>query len=87
VAILRNKTELAAIKAMLQRRQANILPITEPISRQAISLMEAPTLSHGLHMGDALIAATALEHRMPVLTGNVKHFVAVPGLLVEGFSI
>jgi predicted nucleic acid-binding protein len=34
---------------------------------------------------DALIAATALEHQMPVLTANVKHFCAVQGLTVEAF--
>jgi predicted nucleic acid-binding protein len=37
-------------------------------------------------MADALIAATALEHGLPVLTGNVKHFAAVPGVLIEGFA-
>jgi len=35
---------------------------------------------------DALIAATALEHGLPVLAGNVKHFAAVPSVLIEGFS-
>jgi predicted nucleic acid-binding protein len=52
--------------------------------------MEAVTLSHGLQMvdaGDALIAATALKHGLPVLTGNVKHFSAIPGLLIEGFVV
>lgn len=72
---------------MFERRQAVILPVTEAITRQAVSLMESLTLSHGLQMGDALIAATALVQQVPVLTGNVKHFAAVPGLLIEGFSI
>ena len=84
---MRNKVELAAVKKMLERRNAAVLPITEGITLQAISLMESLTLSHGLQMGDALIAATALEHRLPVLTGNVKHFTAVPGMLIEGFSV
>jgi predicted nucleic acid-binding protein len=48
--------------------------------------MESLTLSHGLQMGDALIAATALEHGLPVLTANVKHFGAVAGLTVEAFA-
>lgn len=47
--------------------------------------MEAITLSHGLQMGDALIAATALDHGLTVLTANVKHFGAVQGLTVEAF--
>jgi predicted nucleic acid-binding protein len=47
--------------------------------------MESLTLSHGLQMGDALIAATAIEHQLPVLTANVKHFGAVSGLAIEAF--
>jgi predicted nucleic acid-binding protein len=85
---MRNKAELVAVQKMLQRRQAALLPITEAITRRATELMEAMTLSHGLQMGDALIAATAFEHQSPLLTGNVKkHFAAMPGLLIEGFVI
>jgi predicted nucleic acid-binding protein len=82
---IRNKAELVAVQKMLQQRKANVLPITEDITRRATELMEAMTLSHGLQMGDALIAATALEHGLPVLTGNVKHFASIPGLIIEGF--
>jgi predicted nucleic acid-binding protein len=82
---MRNKAELVAVQKMLQRRQTLTLPITEAITRHATELMEALTLSHRLQMGDALIAATALKHGMPVLTGNVKHFAAVPALQFEGF--
>ncbi|MCE2917827.1 MAG: type II toxin-antitoxin system VapC family toxin [Rubrivivax sp.] len=83
---MRNKAELIAVQKMLERRQATMLPLTEAITKRATELMEALTLSHGLQMGDALIAATALEHGLPVLTGNVKHFAAVPGALIEAFS-
>ncbi|MCE2946722.1 MAG: type II toxin-antitoxin system VapC family toxin [bacterium] len=82
---MRNKAELLALKKMLEKRSATLLPITEAITQRAIELMETITLSHGLQMGDGLIAATALEHGIPVLTGNVKHFVTVPGLRVEAF--
>jgi predicted nucleic acid-binding protein len=84
---MRNKAELAAVKKMLEQRGAKMLLITEAITQRAISLMESLALSHGLQMGDALIAATALEHLLPVLTGNVKHFGAVAGLRVEAFSL
>ena len=47
--------------------------------------MESLTLSHGLQMGDALIAATALEQWLTLLTGNVKYFRAVGGLQLEAF--
>jgi predicted nucleic acid-binding protein len=84
---MRNKAELVAVQKMLCKRQAVVLPITESITQQAITLMESLTLSHGLQMGDALIASTALTHQLPVLTANIKHFAVIPGLLVEPFSI
>ena len=82
---MRNQAELAAVKKMLERRAATLLPVSEAITLRAIALMESHTLSHGLQMGDALIAATALDHGLPVLTANVKHFSAVEGLKVEAF--
>jgi predicted nucleic acid-binding protein len=82
---LRNKAELAAVQKMMLKRQATMLPLTEAITRRAVELMESLTLSHGVQMGDALIAATALEHGLPVLTANIKHFGAVEGLQVEAF--
>ena len=84
---MRNKAELAAVKKMLERRSAILLPLTEAITQRATALMESLTLSHGLQMGDALIAATALDHQLPLLTGNVKHFGCVEHLLIEGFAI
>ena len=82
---MRNKAELLAVKKMLDKRGAKLLPITEAITQRATELMELLTLSHGLQMGDALIAATAIESQLPVLTANVKHFSAVAGLRVEAF--
>ena len=80
---MRNKAELVAVKKMLDKRSAKLLPVTEAVTLRAIALMESLTLSHGLQMGDALVAATALDHGLPVLTANVKHFSAVQGLQVE----
>ena len=83
---MRNKAEPVAVKKMLTYRGATLLAVSEGITQRAIELMEAITLSHGLQMGDALIAATALDHGLPVLTANVKHFGAVQGLKVEAFN-
>ena len=66
-------------------RGALIVPLTEVTTQQAMKLMESLTLSHGLQMGDALIAASALEHKLTLLTGNVKHFRAVSGLQLKAF--
>jgi predicted nucleic acid-binding protein len=45
--------------------------------------MEAFSLSHGLQIPDALIAATALEHGLPLNTKNVRHFQMTPGLIIH----
>ena len=82
---MRNKAELVAVKKMLQHRAATLLPVSDTITRRAIELMESLALNHGLQMGDALIAATAIEHQLPVLTANVKHLGAVMELKVEAF--
>ena len=84
---MRNKAEISALKDMLLLRNAAILPISEAISRRAGDLMESLTLSHGLQTGDALIAATALEHQLPLLTGNLKRFAAVAQLRIEPFAV
>jgi predicted nucleic acid-binding protein len=84
---IRNKDELQALKKMLALRQAEILPLTPEITTCAGALLEALTLSHGLGMGDALIAATALEHAYSVLTANTKHFRAIDALHLEEFVI
>jgi hypothetical protein len=83
---MRSKAELAAVKSMLERRNAAILPLTEAITHDAIVLMEALALSHGLQMADALIASTARLHGLRLLTGNVKHFAPVNDLTVEAFA-
>ena len=84
---LRSKAEMNALQQSLAMRHTQRLPITPAISERATSLMEGMVLSDGLQMGDALIAATALEHQLPLLTGNVKHFSAIANLRVERFDI
>jgi predicted nucleic acid-binding protein len=37
----------------------------------------------GLQIADALIAATALERKLPLMTRNLRHFERVPGLALH----
>jgi predicted nucleic acid-binding protein len=74
---MRNRAELLAVQKSLALRQAERLPLTPVITERAIVLMEKLVLSHGLQLGDALIAATGLEHQLTLLTANAKHFGAV----------
>lgn len=74
----RNNREL-----MLWKKVSNRLilePITEEISLRARHLMELYSLSHGLQMGDALIAATVLTYDHILFTANRKHYYYIPGI-------
>lgn len=82
----RSKAEMGAVQKSFEMRKAQRLPLTPAITDRAVALMEALTLSDGLQLGDALIAATALEHNLPLLTGNVKHFAAIERLKIERFE-
>ncbi len=82
----RSKKELVRIKKGLIMSQAHILPVTPSITERAMALVDSHALSHGLQLGDALIAATALEHGLTLLTGNKKHFAKLPGLSLEVFK-
>ncbi len=50
------------------------LHITDVIGDLAGALLRRYAKSHGLHLGDALIGATALHHGIPIFTMNRKHF-------------
>ena len=77
---------MLAVRKSLEMRGARRLPITPVITDRATELMEAFALSHGMQLGDAFIAATAIEHGLTVLTGNVRHFSPVAGLQIERFD-
>ncbi len=57
-----------------------LLPITPKISGRAIELIDRYSNSHGLLLGDALIAATALENDLTVVTYNIDDFKFIDGL-------
>ena len=76
----RNKVELSETKRFLQ--PARILPLNSNVSRAAYNFMESFTLSHGLMIPDALIAATASENDLALFTKNTRHFQMIPGLKV-----
>lgn len=50
-------------------------------------LVKADLEAAGTRLADAdlLIAATALEHDMTLVTGNTKHFARIPGLRLENW--
>ncbi|MFY8001280.1 MAG: type II toxin-antitoxin system VapC family toxin [Candidatus Kapaibacteriota bacterium] len=68
----RNKAELAALDNLLS--ELLIIPFTPAISKQALTLLRQYRLSHGLRNADALIAATALHHALPLLSKNQRDY-------------
>ena len=78
----RNKRELSKIDKFLT--QFEIVSIDEEISQKSITLMKTYSLSHGLLIPDAMIAATAIIKEIPLWTFNKKDFRFIEKLRLEG---
>lgn len=57
-----------------------VIPVTRPIAKLAGYYQREWRKSHGLMLGDAVIAATACGENARLATLNVKHFPMFPGL-------
>lgn len=57
---------------------ANMLPISNTIIKTSANLKQEKKMS----LGDAIIAATALQHNLTLITHNVKDFEWIDGLSV-----
>jgi predicted nucleic acid-binding protein len=82
---MRNKGEMLAFETTLVRWQVKLEPVTQAISDRAVILVRDYALSHAMKMGDALIAATALELSRPLLTANSKHYRMIKRLDLHQF--
>ncbi|MDN5871648.1 MAG: type II toxin-antitoxin system VapC family toxin [Nitrococcus sp.] len=82
---MRDKAELRVLHRALSQWRANIRHLDTMISARASFLIEQYALGTGLRLADALIAATTLEHGLPLLTGNDRHYRAVDGLEIAHF--
>jgi len=70
----RNKDDLRIIKRFLAELGFTVLPLTENIGHRSLVYVEEYGLSAGLRAGDAIIAATAVENALPLMSANAKHF-------------
>lgn len=57
-------------------------PLTPEISNLGIELIDKYSASEGLFLPDGLIAATAIEHELTLVTFNIKDFKFIKGLTV-----
>ncbi|MGD9973597.1 MAG: type II toxin-antitoxin system VapC family toxin [Desulfatirhabdiaceae bacterium] len=74
----RNKAELKNIEQFLKRFA--IFRINEHISEKAVRLFSQYRLSHGLAIPDALIAATAIILKKPLISKNQRDYCFIKGL-------
>ncbi|MDD5057475.1 MAG: PIN domain-containing protein [Sideroxydans sp.] len=63
-----------------------IISITPGISARAMALIDDYALAGGLRLADALIAATAIEMNLTLLTANIKHFAVIKQLKIQRFD-
>jgi len=84
---LRDRKELPLLHRTLANLGIRTIEIDSSISSRASLLVENHFHSHHLQMADALIAATAQEHGLALLTGNFKNYKDVPGLELHRFVV
>ena len=77
----RDKRELAHIDAFLSAYV--IAPLRESTGKRAYELLKLYAQPHGLHVFDSLVAATALEEGLTLVTKNRRHFGVIQGLSLE----
>ena len=68
------------------RRYFNVLPAS-PAVFDRYARLRATLEKQGMRLDsfDLLIAATALEHNLILVTGNIKHFSRIPDLKLENW--
>ena len=83
---VKNKTHLKYVKDFINEFGFSILPLTENIGHRALIYIGEYALSSNMRAGDAIIAATAVENNMTLVSSNVKHFKVVNELQLKAFN-
>jgi len=73
-----NKEELQEMKKKI--KYYDVIEVDVETSKLATQLIDQFNLSHGLLIPDAIIAASALIHRIELFTYNVKDFQFIPDI-------
>lgn len=82
----RNRQHLAAIRDFLASFDFALLPLTENVGHRALIYVEEYALTHGISAADAIIAATAAENNLTLISSNAKHFRAIKELQFKLFT-
>ena len=82
---VRDKEELRMLRRTIRLNEWRVLPVTEDISYRATMYVENYSLSDGVRLADALIAASAVQAGLVLLTANSRHYRCIPDLAVEQY--
>ena len=82
----RDKKELNLLKQFIREWSFKIYSIDETISFGTLFLLEKYSLSYGLKMVDALIAAIAINYDEELITGNYKDFKFIKEINVKKYD-
>ena len=82
----KNKQQHRYINDFLSSFAFVVLPLSESIGHRALIYFEEYTLSHGLRAGDAVVAATAAESNMTLVSSNARHFKPIKELKLKVFT-
>lgn len=74
----RNKKEVTQIDKLVAVYSA--IPLTAEIGNSSYGILRHFAKSHGLRVFDSLIAATAIEEDLTLVTRNKKHFQMITNL-------
>lgn len=81
----KSKKEHQIVRSFLQEMEFIVLPLSENIGHRAAVYIEEYTLSSALRSGDAIIAATSIEHNLILSTANQKHFKDIKDIQIKVF--
>jgi hypothetical protein len=81
----RDRKEVRLIKDFLADFDFVTLPLTENIGHRAVIYIEEHGLKSGLRMADALLAATAAENNMALVSGDTRRYRALADLRLVSF--
>jgi len=81
-----DKRQHRLVKQFIADLGFTVLPLTENIGHRALVYVEEYTLAFGMRAGDAIIAATAMENNLPLVSGNANHFKCIKDLELQAFK-
>ncbi len=81
-----NRKQQKDTRTFLSEFNFTVLPLSENIGHRASIYIEEYSLTHGVRAADAIIAATATENNLTLVSSNAKHFKPIRDLDLKVFK-